>query len=223
MTALSFQKQLEHAANRKVKIRINDNHSTMLSVKWEPECTKVSIHRIFLEAPQNIMDAVACHIRKKNSVVAPTVKAYIEDKLRTLDYSSQIDRTRLSTKGNVYDLQALYEEINATYFDNQVNITITWFGNPNHRSKSKVTFGLYYEPLRLIKIHRMMDRRFFPEYFVKFVIYHEMLHHVSPSYYDDKGRHRIHTKEFKQLEKKFRDFERAEAWLEKHQQNFFIS
>ena len=222
MTALSFQKQLERAANRKVKLRINDNHSTMLSVKWEPDCTKVSMHRMFLEAPQNIMDAVACHIRKKNSVVAPKVKAYIEDKLRTLDYSHEIDKEGLSTKGNVYDLQEMFDEINATYFKNSVKLMITWFGNPSHRSRTKVTFGLYYEPLRLIKIHRMMDRRFFPEYFVKFVIYHEMLHHVSPSYYDEKGRHKIHTKEFKELEKKFIDYERAEAWLEKHQKNFFI-
>lgn len=223
MTALSFQRQLERAANRKVKLKINDNHSTMLSVKWEPDCTKVSMHRIFLDAPKNIMDAVACHIRKENSVVAPTVKAYIEDKLRKLDYSHEIDQDDLSTEGNVYDLQAMYDEINAAYFNNKVKLMITWFGNPNHRSRSKVTFGLYFEPLRLIKIHRMMDRRFFPEYFVKFVIYHEMLHHVSPSYYDDKGRHRIHTKQFKELEKKFLDYDRAEAWLEKHHKNFFIS
>jgi hypothetical protein len=92
-----------------------------------------------------------------------------------------------------------------------------------------VTFGLYLESLKLIKIHRLLDKSmrfckkpYFPDFFVKFVIYHEILHHVCPSYYDEQGKHRIHTVEFKEREEKFRDFDLAQAWMKKHYHNFFM-
>jgi len=222
MIPTQFQKEIEKQVKKKVELRINDNRSTMLSVKWEPGCTKVSLHRIFLDAPENVMEALACHIRKKNSVAAPAVKAFIEERMRMIDYSHRLKKTTLSTSGNTYDLQQLYDEINREYFGGKLSLAITWYGRPKLKNRSRITFGLYSAPLRLIKIHRMMDRPFFPEYFVRFVIYHEMLHHLCPSYYDEKGRHSIHTKEFKSREKEFREYARATAWLNRHYDNFFM-
>lgn len=220
---MTLQEELEKATKKKLKLRINDNHTTMLSVKWEPDCTRVSMHRIFLGAPKNIMDDLACHIRHENSSVTTTIKAFIEDRIKNLDYSTNLAKSKLSTKGEIYDLQKIYDSINNEYFDGALNLHITWFGSPNKtRFRSRVIFGLYHEPLKLIKIHRMMDRHFFPEFFVRYVIYHEMLHNVCPTFYDKKGRHHVHTEDFKFNEKRFKDFERAEVWLKKHHDHFFI-
>ena len=216
MTFMKFQQELEELAKKKVIVRINDNRSTMLSVKWEPHCTKVSLHRIFLDAPKNVMDELACHIRKKNSSATVTIKAYIEDKLRNLDYSGKVDKQKLVTKGKFYDFQAIYNHLNSAYFQESLDLLITWFGRTKVKNRSSLTFGLYHEPLKLIKIHRMMDSNYFPDYFVEFVIYHEMLHNVCPSFYDKKGRHNVHTKEFKRLEKRYRHYKEATAWLKKN-------
>ena len=41
---LTFQERLENSVGSKLRLKINDNRSTMLSVKWDPDCTKVSLH-----------------------------------------------------------------------------------------------------------------------------------------------------------------------------------
>ena len=219
----TIQKQLEDSSGIKLKLKINDNRSTMLSVKWEPDGAKVSLHRIFLDAPRNVMDALACYLKREDRIIAPTVKAFIEDRLKKLDYSHLVDRRKLYSQGNVYNLQQIYNDLNAEYFDNALDLNITWFGRPNRRCRSRVTFGLYHDPLRLIKINRMLDSPAFPDYLVAYVVYHEMVHHVCPSYVDENGYHHIHTKEFKIKEAKFKYFDLAIDWIKKNQANFFFN
>lgn len=221
MTQIAIQRRIELAAKKKVKLKINDNRSTILSVKWEPDCTKVSLHRLFLGAPSNIMEALACHICHENSDAPPAVKAYIEDSLKTIDYSNTVDKGKLTTKGSVYDLQKMYKKINQEYFQNKMDLRITWYGTKDCKNRSRLTFGLYFQPLRLIKINKIMDSEEFPEFFVEYVIFHEMLHHLCPAYYDLLGKHKVHTREFKEKEKNFKYFKEATDWLKVNNQKLF--
>lgn len=222
MTAL-IQQKLENSSGLKLKLKINDNRSTMLSVKWEPDCAKVSLHRMFLQAPQNVMDALACYLSKQDKVMAPSVKAFIEDNLKNLDYSSKVDRSKLHTQGNVYNLQKVYEGINDEYFEGSLNLAITWFGKPIVSNRSRITLGLYYDSLKLIKVNRLLDNPSFPDYLVSYVVYHEMLHHVSPPYFDSKGHHHIHSREFKEKERLFRHYHLAEKWIAEHRKTLFYN
>lgn len=217
----TFQKELESLLGIKLRLKINDNRSTMLSVKWEPESPKVSLHRMFLEAPHNIMKDLACYIGEKGAIMAPRMKAYIDDNLKLLDYSYQLDLQKLHTRGNIHDLKEIFDNVNKEYFGKKLNLAITWFGQPRVISGSKVTFGLYSDPLKLIKIHRLLDHKRFPEYFVSFVVYHEMLHYCCPSHVDRKGTRHIHSKEFKMREKEFHDYDRAQEFLKNNQRAIF--
>lgn len=219
---LTFQEQLENSVGMKLRLKINDNRSTMLSVKWEPDCTKVSLHRMFLQAPQNIMQALACYLKGKNKKLDPCVKAYIEHNLQKLDYSHELDFSKLETKGRVYDLERIYHSLNREYFDGPLNLHITWFGERRRRTCRRVTFGLYHDPLRLIKINRLLDNKHFPDYFVAYVIYHEMLHYVCPTYVDENGFKHIHSKEFKEREQKFKYYREARQWI-RDNQNFLFN
>lgn len=219
---MSFQNQIETQVGKRLCVKINDNHSTMLSVKWGPDCTKVSLHRMFLKAPINIMNELACYLKKEKRFISPVIKAYIEDNLKKLNYQKQVDRQKLYIQGNVYNLQTIYNELNHEYFDGELNLHITWFGKVQQRNRTRVTFGLYHDPLRLIKIHRILDTPSFPDYFIRYVIYHEMVHHVCPAYVDEKGISRIHSKEFKALEKGFRHYDLALQWVREHQNQLFM-
>lgn len=216
-----FQKELEESSGMKLQLKINDNRSTMLSVRWEPDCTRVSLHRMFLQAPQNVMQSLGCYLRREDKSLAPNIKSFIEENLHKLDYTHEIDRDKLYTEGNVYNLRKIYDELNDEYFDGRLKLFITWYGKPNQRNRSKVTFGLYYDPLKLIKINRLLDSPSFPDYVVKYVVYHEMLHYVCPSYVDEKGIQRVHSKEFKQLEEKFEHFQESQKWIKEHHKYFF--
>lgn len=219
----SLQREVEKSSRKRLKLKINDNRSTMLSVKWEPDCTKVSLHRMFLDAPKNIMDELACYLCRDRKIISPSLKAFIETNLHKLDYSHQVDIRKLNCKGNVYNLQRIYDQLNDEYFDGKLDLFITWFGKATKRSRTRITFGLYHDPLRLIKIHKRLDSPAYPDYVVAYVVYHEMVHHVCPSYVDEKGLHRVHSKEFKAQEKLYRHYDLAQKWIREHQTNFFVS
>jgi hypothetical protein len=222
MTLFNLQERLQDAAGKKFQLKINDNRWTMLSVRWEPDCTKVSLHRMFLTAPQNIMEELACYFSKEGNLISPNVKAFIEDNLKTIDYSHTLNKGRLSHQGEVYNLQTIYNQLNREYFNNELRLAFTWFGKANQRNRSKVTFGLYQDSLKLIKIHKMLDNVEIPEYFVSFVMYHEMLHYVCPGFVDAKGIHHTHNKAFKEKEAQFRYYALTQQWIQEHQANLFI-
>lgn len=218
----TFQQELETALRKSVKLTINDNRSTMLSVKWDPKCIKVSLHRFFLDAPDNVMNDLACYIKDEGGSIAPTVKSFMEHNMRRMDYSHEIPENQLIVEGKIYNLDDMLQNLNRKYFSDKLSLKITWFGKRHQCNRSQVTFGLYHEPMKLIKINRLLDSPKFPEYLVAYVIYHEMLHHVCPSYYDKEGKHRIHTKEFKKMEQKFLEYKQAQEWIKKNKESLFI-
>lgn len=222
MAMPGFQQELENSSGLRLKLKINDNRSTMLSVKWEPDCTKVSLHRMFLQAPQNVMDALACYLKQEDKIIAPKIRSFIEENIQKMDYSHLLDRKKIHSQGNVYNLQKIYDDLNREYFHGKLNLTITWFGKPSHpRNRNRITFGLFYASLKLIKINRMLDSPSFPEYLLYYIVYHEMVHHICPSYFDEEGIHRIHSREFIQQEKKFRYYHLAQSWIKENYSSLF--
>ncbi len=216
-----FQKNLETKVGKKLQLKINDNRTSMLSVKWERSHTRVSLHRIFLDAPNDVLEDLAYYLRKKQRGLSPAIKAFIEESWHKLDYSHLLDQENLCTRGEVHDLAEIYEKVNRTYFDDKVDLLITWYGIREKRNRSQVTFGLYYDSMKLIKINRLLDCPDVPSFVVEFVVYHEILHHVSPSYVEQSGKRNIHSKEFKKLEKQFHAYDEAMQWIEEHQADMF--
>lgn len=222
MLGVELQKKLQSHTKQNIQLTINDNRSTMLSVRWESSFTKISLHRIFLSAPKKVILALADSIAEKQTSVDPQVKAYIQQSLQGIDYSNKINPFDLSQQGKFYNLKSIYDELNAEYFNNSLNLQVTWFGDPNKRNKNNISFGLFHDALRLIKINRIMDSPTFPSYVVAFILYHEMLHSVCPPFVDEKGINRIHHSTFKRKEKEFKDFASAKKWIEQHRHVLFM-
>lgn len=218
---LTLQQELETGVGTKLRLKINDNRSTMLSVKWEPDCTRVSLHRMFLRAPANIMEELTCYLRKKERKLSPSISAYIEDNLPNLDYSHSLQTAGLLVNGSHYNLQDLYSKVNHLYFRDPLGLNITWFNRIPSRKANQVVLGLFHTPLKLIKINRLMDTPKVPDFVISYVIYHEMLHHVYPAYVDEKGRRRVHGKIFKEKEREFHYYEQARDWIKDNHHTFF--
>jgi hypothetical protein len=216
-----FHNELEKLLGKKVDLKINDNRTVMLSIKWNPYGPRISMHRMFLEAPKNIMEELAFYIKTKQSKLPPSTKSYIDINLKKIDYTHQLDANKLVSKGLIYDLQEIYNRLNKLYFNEKLDLAITWFGSSTHQQRSRISLGLYTDSLKLIKIHRLLDHRTIPEYVISFVVYHEMLHNVLPPYIDETGLRRIHSKEFKKEERVFHDYERAQQWLIQHRHSIF--
>jgi hypothetical protein len=117
-------------------------------------------------------------------------------------------------EGRHHDLRAIFEKLNARYFNNALRrYTIVWGRKRRQRPKAYFIFATIQEEDRVIRIHPLLDANWVPRWFLEFVVYHEMLHSVVPDVYDRKRRRRIvHTAEFFKRERRFPHYTRAQKW-----------
>ncbi len=155
--------------------------------------------------------------KKRNQIL----RHYIQEHLAQQNYSHLVNPQKLCTEGEYYHLETIYARLNEYYFNGELKLAITWFGEKGGERRSRITFGQYLSGLRLIKIHRLLDHPFFPDFFVSFVIYHEMLHSVIPGSVDRGGRFCVHGPEFKHRERAFKEYEKAILWEQKNKSYFY--
>jgi hypothetical protein len=115
----------------------------------------------------------------------------------------------LVTQGDHHHLEKILNRINTEYFEGKLDLKITWFNRRKSQPLRRIVLGSYYYKLRLIKINRYLDQSHIPDYFVAYIVYHEMLHHVFPPIQGKRGKRSIHHFQFKQQEKKFKEYVQA--------------
>jgi hypothetical protein len=124
----------------------------------------------------------------------------------------------LRTRGEVHDLVEILGELNNEYFGGVLaNVLITWGrkSRPPNGARHSIKLGSYSAVERLIRIHPVLDRSWVPRYFVKYIVFHELLHHVMPEVRVG-SRTMLHPAAFLRREREFRHFERAVAWERRH-------
>jgi hypothetical protein len=218
-----FYQMLQAVCSMRIELKINDNRSTMLSIRESKKVRRISLHRMFLTAPMDIQQGVFDYVSGIDEALNTSVKAYIDTNLSTLDYFHKLESHKIETKGEVYDLASIFERIKHEYFQGKLDLRVSWFGRKQlkRRSRSSATFGLYSDPLKLIKVHRFLDSAYVPEYVLEFVIYHEAGHYLHPSYYNENGVNQIHNIEFKEFEKQFKDYDKAQEWIKNNEDFVF--
>jgi len=122
-------------------------------------------------------------------------------------------RIILYQEGIHYNLKEMYDSINEEYFQAKLGLQITWFGRGEQVPKTRMVFGSYHHKPKLIKINRLLDRKEVPGYFIRYIIYHEMLHYVHPPIRQKNGKKSIHHKIFKEKEQEFKEHDLAKKFL----------
>lgn len=119
-----------------------------------------------------------------------------------------------------YNLEEIYQDLNKKYFLQKVKVPIVWFQNTPKKAEVSRTLGYYDEDENIIKIHRLLDSPTFPPFYLRYVIYHEMLHTVCRPYIRS-GRYITHHKKFRIKEKEFQEYALAIEWEKKNIHTFF--
>ena len=129
----------------------------------------------------------------------------------------------LHQHGQHHNLVEIYHRLNQTYFDAQLSLHITWFNPKKTRYSRRIVLGSYHHDKNLVKINRMLDQADIPDYFISFIVYHEMLHHVAPPILQRFRKRQIHHPEFKHLEKKFHDYALVKEFQKKSKKRWFVA
>lgn len=209
----SLQASLKQMLGRDIGLTLTDNRTTMISIKGGRERTSLRIHRIFLGADDFVIQAVADFIRNRKSA-RPVIQAYIRRHGSTVR-SAVPRKAPLRTEGVCHCLATLFDNVNAEYFGGDITAAITWGRRAAGRRTRRVTLGSYCRDSRTIRINPLLDRKTVPQFFLEYVIYHEMLH-AALGTVEKNGRRSVHFKEFRRREREFADYQRAVLWEKEH-------
>jgi len=207
----ALERKLRGASTGQVILSITDNRHSIITHRVQRGILHARVHHMFLDAPAPVVDALVRYVTRGDRDASATLSDYIDSNGFRLARRKR--NAPLVAKGKHHDLLKIFGEINERYFDGEVNALITWGKRPTTKAKARRTIklGSYSAVDRLIRVHPSLDQKWVPRYFVAYIVYHEMLHHVIPGS-RGLGRVNLHPPEFKEREREFRHFERVMEW-----------
>ena len=211
----SLERRLSQAAMKAVVLSITDNRRSMISFSSRDGVLRARLHHMFLDSPHAVQDALVRYVARGDRAASTLVGAYIDMNSHRIRADRPFLRP-LITQGSAHDLLSIFANLNDKYFGGTVDSLVTW-GKSGRRASPRRTIklGSYSAVERLIRIHPALDKPWVPRYFVSYVVYHEMLHHVIPAAIYN-GRRVLHPAVFTRRERLFRDFERSMSWERAH-------
>jgi len=127
----------------------------------------------------------------------------------------------LRHEGTHFDLRAIFDDLNQRHFRKRLRgYKVGWGRRRKHLPREQFVFGTIQEEDRVIRINPALDQPFVPLWFLRYVLYHEMLHSVVPEEPLSRNRRRVHTEEFNRREREFPDYRRARRWEDENLSRF---
>jgi hypothetical protein len=180
----------------------------MLSFREVDGCIRLRLHTMFAAAGAEDFAAIGDYISGKGPSAARRLDAFIAA------HAGLQPRRRPSgrSQGKVHDLQALFDELNRAFFHGRCTAQIFWGrAHPGLRRRRSVQLGCYVPADNIIRMHPCLDQAFVPTYFVRGVVFHEMLHEVF-GIGRINSRRSVHPPEFIAVEHSHPDYARCQAW-----------
>lgn len=216
MTEENLINSLKKKTNQDFSFEIVENTSTILQIKSSPEgIKKVKIHKCFIHAPEEVIDLLAQYIKGNRKKLQR--KKLVMFARKTLSCKPQ-KKTKIEHTGKFYDLKSIFDSLNEKYFNNSITSQIT-FGKRNKKERNRsIVFGNYNPQKNIIRINRALDNSYVPDFFIRYIVFHEMLH----AYLFLNGeRFHSHSRTFKKMEKLYPEHKIAENW-KRENLSFFI-
>src|SRR6266446_7193117 len=114
-----------------------------------------------------------------------------------------------SAQGQVYDLERIFARLNRRHFENAIaKPVLTW-----SQRRARSILGHHDAAHDTITISKALDSREVPEWFVEYIVFHEMLHVKHPARIMN-GRRYYHTPAFRTEERAYPRYQQAQDWLD---------
>ena len=193
--------------------------SLVLTIRRREEALYVRFSDLLRRAPRPVLEAAAglllARIYRRKAPRSLTMP-YVEY-ARSQRTRSRINRMRrrvvpaiAGARGEHFNLENLFDDLNAKHFEGKLRRPhIGW--SPRLWSRQ---FGCYDPGPNHILLNRRLDRASVPQCAVEYVLFHEMLHVKHPT--RRSGCSLIsHSREFREEEKRFPEFQRARRILDR--------
>jgi len=208
-----LERRLSELMSTDVALSLTDNARTMLSARHRDGIAHVRLHHMFADADEAILRAVARFVAGGHAAASDKLQRFIDQHRERIRRRAQ--RLCVRSRGHHHDLQIIFGELNRTYFEPSVTARIGWarMGRAlgRRRKRRSIKLGSYRGRDPLIRVHPVLDAAWVPDFFVEYIVYHEMLHHVvgMPAL---NGRRCLHGPAFRARERQFERYAEAIAW-----------
>lgn len=205
---------LEELATFPIELIWHENKTVYITVIKEPRKVLVRLHRLFYDAPTPVLEALLRYASGRDRQAKAVIR-----QMAHLHFSKERGaRKELKSRGNTYDLQAIFQGVQK--WIPVTDVAIGWSERKGRGKFHSITFGAYDCHARQIRINPILDDPEVPLYFLEYIVYHEVLHALCPSKMDQEGRCSVHTREFREKERQFFKYKEAKEW-EKQSLTFF--
>lgn len=192
-------------------LAITDNLRRMVSINKKNGRHRLRLHHMFVGCDEKTIAALVCLAENGDGVEGARahLKDYVDHHRDKISYD--VDPEDLQSEGEHHDLGWILDKWRNRIDDDRLeNVVITW-GRYGRGSRT-IRFGSYDFDRDLIRVHPALDQEWVPEFFVEFIVYHELLHALYPPQKASSSRRVVHTEQFRRMEQKFPRYEEALAW-----------
>jgi hypothetical protein len=219
-SAEDWTRFLSGQLGRRVQVRFGHARRQVIVAFPEASELRVRMNSIFGRAPQPVRKAVADWLRSGRS--ARRACAELDGWIASIVTKLGPPRPpRLVTRGQHHDLAEIAGGLLAREFAHLLPerrpAGITWGRRGSRSARRSLQLGSFDPETALIRIHPVLDQAAVPRWFVRYVLFHELLHaDLSDEGCGDGKRTRHHGPRFRRREMEYPDTRAAIAWQEKH-------
>ena len=229
---LRLEQKLSELMGAGVALTVTDNARTMLSARQREGIAHVRLHHMFVDADETTVTAVARYLTDGHNAASGHLQHFIKQNSTSIrargrlvlqahavspiaDQREPFAAADHSRGVRHHDLRAILGQLNDDYFESAVRARIGWArmarGLGRQRRRRSIKLGSYRGRDPLIRVHPVLDAAWVPNFFVEYIVYHEMLHHVVGMPVQN-GRRSLHGREFRARERRFVRYAEAIAW-----------
>ena len=178
---------------------------------------ELRLHPFFEHAPEDVREAVVAWARsgRRARRACAQLTIWIEGEIDRLP-PRPVDPASLSPRGRHHDLEPMLDDLLRTELSEELagkpRPLATWGRVAPSRTRGSLRLGSFDTERGLARIHPALDQPGVPGWFVRYVLFHELLHCVFPPHRDGQGRWIHHPPQLLARERAYPDHRRALEW-----------
>ena len=184
-TRAEWERILGSRLEYRVSVKFGRARTQPVRAVFERGELDLRLHEFFRTAPREVADDLAAWLRsgRRARGACTRLDRWIDEQLAALPRKTPRSEA-LRTRGEVHDLDAMARSLFADEFTGDFSARprpeITWGRRGKSRARRSLQLGCYVRESHLVRMHTVLDQPAVPDWFVRFVLFHEILHAAMP-------------------------------------------
>lgn len=218
-SAEDWARFLSGRLGRQVRVRYGRARRQVIVAYPEPAGLRVRMNQAFGRAPEPVRIAVADWLRVGRNARAACHE--LDDWIASIVSTLGPPRLpRILVRGAHHDLGEMILDLLAREFralaEERHPSGVTWGRRGPRGALRSLQLGSFDPETALIRIHPVLDQSAVPRWFVRYVLFHELLHAELNQPCSSAKRSQHHGREFRRREAAYSDTAPALAWQTRH-------